>query len=101
MVGLGLCQYATIAEPAAFRRIVAAEILAETEHEAARFRTAVRKNRCQKRLRRVRVDEQRETKRRFAPADRSEESKQTDQPWNGPVEKEQKPGGPSPDLEME
>jgi hypothetical protein len=26
---------------------------------------------------------------------------QTDQPWKGPVEKEQKPGGPSPDLEME
>jgi hypothetical protein len=73
MVVLGLCQYATIAEPAAFRRIVAAEILAESEHEAARFRTAVRKSRCQNRLRRVHADEQRETKRRSAPADRLEE----------------------------
>jgi hypothetical protein len=26
-------------------------------------------------------------------------SKQTDEPWKGPVEKEQKPGGPPPDLE--
>ena len=26
-------------------------------------------------------------------------TKQTDQPWKGPVEKEQKPGGPPPDLE--
>jgi hypothetical protein len=26
-------------------------------------------------------------------------TKQTDEPWNGPVEKEQKPGGPPPDLE--
>jgi hypothetical protein len=25
--------------------------------------------------------------------------KQTDEPWKGPVEKEQKPGGPKPDLE--
>jgi hypothetical protein len=26
-------------------------------------------------------------------------TKQTDEPWKGPVEKEQKPGGPPPDLE--
>jgi hypothetical protein len=26
-------------------------------------------------------------------------TKQTDEPWKGPVEKEQKPGGPAPDLE--
>lgn len=26
-------------------------------------------------------------------------TKQTDEPWNGPVEKEQRPGGPPPDLE--
>jgi hypothetical protein len=26
-------------------------------------------------------------------------TKQTDKPWKGPVEKEQKPGGPPPDLE--
>jgi len=26
-------------------------------------------------------------------------TKQTDKPWNGPVEKEQKSGGPPPDLE--
>jgi hypothetical protein len=26
-------------------------------------------------------------------------TKQTDQPWKGPVEKEQKPGGPPPDPE--
>ncbi len=26
-------------------------------------------------------------------------TKQTDQPWKGPVEKEQKPGGAPPDLE--
>lgn len=26
-------------------------------------------------------------------------TKQTDEPWNGPVEKEQKPGNPKPDLE--
>jgi hypothetical protein len=25
--------------------------------------------------------------------------KQTDEPWKGPVENEQKPGGPKPDLE--
>lgn len=25
--------------------------------------------------------------------------KQTDKPWKGPAEKEQKPGGPPPDLE--
>jgi hypothetical protein len=26
-------------------------------------------------------------------------TKQTDEPWKGPVEKEQKSGGPPPDLE--
>jgi hypothetical protein len=26
-------------------------------------------------------------------------TKQTDEPWKGPPEKEQKPGGPPPDLE--
>jgi hypothetical protein len=26
-------------------------------------------------------------------------TKQTDEPWKWPVEKEQKPGGPPPDLE--
>jgi hypothetical protein len=26
-------------------------------------------------------------------------TKQTEEPWKGPVEKEQKPGGPPPDLE--
>jgi hypothetical protein len=26
-------------------------------------------------------------------------TKQTDQPWKGPVEKEQRPNGPPPDLE--
>jgi hypothetical protein len=26
-------------------------------------------------------------------------TRQTDQPWKGPVEKEQRPGGPPPDLE--
>ena len=35
------------------------------------------------------------------PRQRSEwrSSKQTDQPWKGPVEKEQKPGLEKPDLE--
>jgi hypothetical protein len=32
------------------------------------------------------------------PTDRKG-TKQTDKPWKGPVEKEQKPTGPAPDLE--
>jgi hypothetical protein len=35
------------------------------------------------------------------PRERSDwkNTRQTDKPWNDPVEKEQKPGGPAPDLE--
>jgi hypothetical protein len=35
------------------------------------------------------------------PRERSDwkNTRQTDKPWNGPVEKEQKPSGPAPDLE--
>jgi hypothetical protein len=35
------------------------------------------------------------------PRERSDwkSTRQIDKPWNGPVEKEQKPGGPAPDLE--
>jgi hypothetical protein len=42
-----------------------------------------------------------EQKPNDGPRERSDwkNTRQTDKPWNGPVEKEQKPGGPAPDLE--
>jgi hypothetical protein len=43
--------------------------------------------------------EQRKTNGRSASKDRLEIHQQTDKPWKGQTEKEQKPGGPPPDLE--
>ena len=94
MVGLGLCQYATIAEPAAFRRIVAAEILAETEHEA---RGSAR--RCGEAAVRTDYGESAPMSKEKPNDDPPQQTdwkntKQTDQPWKGQSKKNRSRAGP-------